>query len=90
MYEMIKPFVRVLLVAPLMFCFGYLSFFTPYRLLKGQGFTHDLQLALVTIGIFTGLLFFTKPRKEIELYSPGAPELEEQESGSTDQKPTGQ
>jgi len=70
MYDVLKPFLRVLMVAPLMFCFGYLSFFTPYRLLQGEGFTDDLQLALVVVGIFAGLLYFSKPRKEIELFHP--------------------
>jgi len=74
MLDVLKPFIRILMAVPVMFSFGYLSFFTPYRLLHGEGFTPDLQMALVTIGFFAGLLYFSRPKieaAEVDMYTPG-------------------
>ena len=70
MFKILLPFFRLLMLVPLIFALGYLSYFTPLHLLAGEGFTQDLQLCLVAMGISAGLLFFTKPRKELELYTP--------------------
>ncbi|OGH01068.1 MAG: hypothetical protein A2600_01405 [Candidatus Lambdaproteobacteria bacterium RIFOXYD1_FULL_56_27] len=74
MFKILFPFLRLLMVVPLVFALGYLSYFTPLHLLAGEGFTQDLQLCLVAMGISAGLLFYTKPRKELEFFAPGDPQ----------------
>jgi len=72
MLDVLKPFLRILMAVPIMFSAGYLSFFVPYRLFNGDGFSADLQMALVTIGIFAGLLYFSKPKPAVEAYEPNS------------------
>jgi len=71
MLTALKPFFRVLTLAPLLFCVAYLSFYTPKNLLEGLGFTDDLKLVLVIIGISAGTLYFMREKKVIEAYMPG-------------------
>ncbi|MDT8447215.1 MAG: hypothetical protein RRB13_10035 [bacterium] len=64
MFDAIRPFVRLLVLAVFLWCAGYLSYFTPRHLFAGEGFTEDLWLCLITMGITTGILYFTRVKLE--------------------------
>lgn len=64
MLEAIRPFLRLLVLALFMFCAGYMSYFTPLHLLAGDGFTDDLWLSLITMGITSGALYFTRTKPD--------------------------
>ncbi|OGG97798.1 MAG: hypothetical protein A2508_06535 [Candidatus Lambdaproteobacteria bacterium RIFOXYD12_FULL_49_8] len=74
MLKILLPFFRLLILAVFLFGASYLSFFTPKNLLEGVGFTDDLKLMLVLMGLAAGGLFFTKERKKVEFYTPGEEE----------------
>ena len=79
MLEAIRPFLRLLVLALFLFCAGYLSYFTPRHLLAGDGFTDDLWLSLITMGITSGVLYFTRTKPEGPDFYTG------EESGGPDQ-----
>lgn len=74
MLEAIRPFLRLLVLALFMFCAGYLSYFTPRHLLAGDGFTEDLWLSLITMGITAGVLYFTRTKPEAPDFYTGEDE----------------